>query len=145
MSRTGTCERCGEGFVDASYAGLKRFCSDNCKKRAHEAADRVPCPECGKLLTPGSRYPSKRPDLCGECRRREQHANSIGYELERLWAQGLTGREISDRFGWDYERGGRSMVGVYRAKGFNLPHRNRGVENYVRAQRARRERERQAA
>lgn len=121
--RTGTCERCGGGFVDTSPAQGRRFCSDTCRKRHHEHAARVPCPGCGRLLGVGSGNPSKRPDLCRACRNQQLRDGSIGHEVERLWAEGKTLREISDHFGWDYEHGGKCIVTRYRQLGFNLPHR----------------------
>jgi uncharacterized protein YeaO (DUF488 family) len=51
--------------------------------------------------------------------------------VERLWAEGVDTREIARRAGWKTSCPPSTYIAVYRAKGWDLPHRH--SEERVRA------------
>lgn len=47
----------------------------------------------------------------------------IRREVERLWAEGKTAREIAEAVGWKMKNP-NTAINVYRKRGWNLPHRH---------------------
>lgn len=43
--------------------------------------------------------------------------------VERLWAEGVSAREIARRVGWSTRSNPSNYISAYRAKGWDLPHR----------------------
>jgi hypothetical protein len=86
--------------------------------------------------------------LYRECSDGEKHSGHIarGRELEQLWAQGLSLRQIAAHFGWQGPTAAGAVIATFRAEGYELPYRRRpeAVEN-IRAGVHRRFADRQAA
>lgn len=128
--RSGTCERCGGGFVDRSPGQRKRFCSDNCRKRLCEDVHRASCIDCGETLSQGSSWASKGYERCVPCRKTFEHERFMrqAREVEQWWADGMTLAEIGRRLGWaSAQVNGGCSVGAFIAKarshGLSLPYR----------------------
>lgn len=94
--REGVCEWCDADFVDRSRAQARRFCSDNCRKRAHDDAhrERGVCTDCGG---PRGQWVERGEGRCGDCADREVERKRglivAGYR------EGLTSYEIAERTG----------------------------------------------
>lgn len=71
------------------------------QKRAWADANRATCPRCGAEMVIGSRNPSKRPDLCRNCRRDEDHTlrETRRGQIAALWNAGKTAPEIAAELG----------------------------------------------
>jgi hypothetical protein len=140
-----TCQRCGDPFVDRSPVQKARFCSDNCRKRAHEyehnRAVRATCETCGGLCGIGSASgpPSRQCLACRHAARLEK-----AQTIARLWAQGASMREIATALGWTMGHLHGEM-GRIREDGLaDLPYRY-NIDRREAAQRGRRARQEQAA
>ena len=93
--------------------------------RARKGGYRGKCIDCG-APTDGSNGPALAPLRCDACNRpllieaARARAAAHRAEVEALWAAGKTIREICEAFGFKYNK---SIVGNWRARGYNLPHR----------------------
>lgn len=103
----------------------RRFCSDNCRKRACEDRYRAACADCGGPMGKGSAWPSKeQPSRCKACQFRawDRDRNEFGRLVEGLWAEGLPLREIAKRLGIS-ENHLAVETDRLRAEGFYLQYR----------------------
>lgn len=93
--RTGSCDWCGEAFVDRSPGQKRRWCCDNCRKRGHEAAHDTPCSVCRAVRSTTNR------GRCRQCFLREQRQRRDGkwrYIVVR-WDEGASMEEIARELG----------------------------------------------
>lgn len=85
------------------------------KRREQKAKhDLMPCPECGQPM-------AHHADRCLACYRTAQAERR--QLLERLWAAGLSCREIGETLGWKAQPS--VQIARYRARGYDLPYRYR--------------------
>lgn len=91
------------------------------KRRAANAA-RVLCEDCGRSLSPGSLWRSHH--RCHPCWRVRVRAERLerGRRIEAMWLEGLSLREIAERFGWTVNHLGVEIVWL-RGQGLDLPYR----------------------
>lgn len=97
------CARCGASLPDkpAGHPGRPRkWCSDNCRKRAWENEnDRAPCADCGELMGTRSRNRSERCRTCHD--RREAAARRARLEdVAEMYRSGMPCREMAEQMGW---------------------------------------------
>jgi UTP:GlnB (protein PII) uridylyltransferase len=73
----------------------------------------------------GSGRPNSTAERCVKCShavRHEQHL-ALGRQVERLWAEGKTLRQIADDLGWGPTSDSSVLVTQFRNLGFDLPYR----------------------
>jgi DNA-binding NarL/FixJ family response regulator len=77
----------------------RRYCSDNCRKRACESAHRATCIDCGTALTTGSAW--RGHVRCRSCHVAHVNEQTVArrLEIQRLWHEGLRAREIAAAMG----------------------------------------------
>ena len=122
---TGKCARCGAAFIDTTRNHSKRFCSDNCRKRVCDESHRGTCVDCGTTLTSRSGWSSDHPrERCRPCHlaAEAKRVSERDRELEALWADGKSLREIATHFGWSNIHASVEMVNA-RERGASLPYR----------------------
>jgi hypothetical protein len=122
--RTGTCERCGESFVDRSRGQNKRFCSRNCQQRAWDHTNyRSTCEVCGAITW-------KKALRCAEHTKQRITRQEKAGQVVRWWAEGLTLSEIAARLGTT-----KGTVGEFirrlRVEGHKLPYRHRRKDSIL--------------
>lgn len=88
------------------------------RERDRSPEGRSICETCGGLCGIASRKHGYRE--CMACKRLRRKTR--GHEIERLWAEGRTLREIRERFGWSAGRIAMEMDWL-RKNGFDLPYR----------------------
>lgn len=108
-----------------------RYCSDNCRKRAHEEEVVGSCPGCGR---PRTRSDVRRYERCQSCdnarRRRDllEHAR----EVSAHWIAGESLEQIADRYGITAGAMGAFIHKVRKIAPEMFPHRYRVSERGVR-------------
>lgn len=81
----------------------KRYCSDNCRKRACDERHRARCIDCNKPLAPRSGWPAEHPnDRCRACHReREAKAHRARLEdVAAMFNEGMSMAEIASELGY---------------------------------------------
>lgn len=111
-----TCQGCGAP-IQVGRSRPRKWCSERCRKASYGD----PCIDCGKRTTYGAQKRRVAEPRCAQCAATHAAAPRRA-EVERLWAEGLTGRQIAESLGWAPKTAGR-MISGYRARGYDLPHR----------------------
>lgn len=111
------CAECGESHFK------QKFCSRECARRAsnRKQSQGDTCPNCG-----GNKSP--RSVLCSECRHQQTDAEreERWSTIERLWAEGLSLKEVAARMNTTANSMGGEFVRM-RAAGRDLPKRRQRV------------------
>jgi hypothetical protein len=94
------CQRCGAVVPDARNGQTRKWCSENCRKRAADDRARGRCVDCETPLAAGSAWTGGT-----RCRPCYDQREAAAYE-ERLqnfvamYNEGMPLREIARRLGW---------------------------------------------
>jgi DNA-binding CsgD family transcriptional regulator len=123
-----TCQR--EGCESVLTGRQRAWCSDGCRKRAHEQARRAMCPNCGDPMGVGSGYPKEPPKQCRKCTdadRAEAHERHV-QEVARLYNLGLTVKEIALELGFGPSSSPPAMTEAHRRGLISYRHTRTRVE-----------------
>lgn len=115
------CSACEVAFRPGH--GNQKYCSLCDRRRAcANTTGRSACGECGAPMGEGSKWRGGR--LCADCLEtsREARRDEAAADIERLWAEGISMREMAERLG--YSAGFMSVkINRLRRAGYRLPYR----------------------
>lgn len=122
------CQR--EGCDTPLTPSQRKWCSENCRKRACDASHRATCVDCGKPMADRSGWrhndwPNDRHQACENARRTALRLQRVGRVAE-MYNAGLTMREIARALGYG-ENSKPPEVTAARKLGL-IGYRNRGYE-----------------
>lgn len=114
------CAGCGEAFHVRNRMALNRakWCSEKCRKGSYGQA----CVDCGARTTHGAEHGKHDEPRCKSCSNKHRGALAR-QQVEELWAQGKTGREIARIMGWTSKNPSTVLCALRNAHGYNLPRR----------------------
>lgn len=114
------CAGCGTPLVITKRPGPpQKWCSEQCRKAHYLQRD--PCVDCGAPTSSCSRNGFAAEPRCIRCAAIHAHAPQRA-QIERMWAEGRTCREIGETLGWTGEYLTHGIT-ILRGRGYNLPHR----------------------
>jgi DNA-directed RNA polymerase subunit RPC12/RpoP len=118
------CAGCGAELKPNRGPGHPRkWCSERCRRRTLYSGV---CADCGGATYDGTAHP---PNRCTRCngrlagaRQREAFREQRAL-VERLWAEGLTARQIGVELGWGMRHAAHYISTLRTQRGYDLPYR----------------------
>jgi len=106
--------------LEPSTRRERKYCSERCRKTQYS----TPCEDCGAPTNGSNGRGPKAPTRCRSCDVRRNRAAGAEHKatVERLWAEGLSAKEIAKRLGWLGKNPG-AQLSTLRSRGYDLPHR----------------------